>query len=1484
MKNNLYSGIKPSFVLGFFLSVVIIITIFLGDNLVYGAERTYEDLWNAERNAYVISSNEDFLLFYNSLKDNKFENKVILLDKDIEVKPEARVAKTFKGYFNGQGHTIKGWNTTLFNLITGDGAALVNTNFTELDLSDNVIFVTNGAKATIQNCSFQGKRTISDQVANKQGYIVRNQKDSKVIKNCFFDIDYEIGSGDDIQVAGLALSNAGTIENCIYTGKITVPESASLVVGITNVGTVTNCYYIDTNNYTDGGLGTSCTEEELKDTSTYTGFDFDNIWDWDGVTNEGYPFLRSDIADEYLPTPPNLEEIPLTYQVSLEDVTYDTENNTFERYFPVAVSEPKYTGTNAEITEKSLKEILDTCKVEVRGKTSSELSEANRNNLEVVPREGYTVTLLTDDAGAFVYTDTGTAKENGYLLKITAEWAENGQTAEFIAGEVEATELTQEEKAEIVAQAETAMVKILDMYVEKYPGQYVGDPWFAFTCGRAGYYPEGITEEALYEAIVDARWRQYVEMSEEELAAVTFDMNTVSKDILAITAMGYDATNVEGLDLADILANHSSANGNYFAGQYQLYALYSGDYGSGYNTTADSLLSSYNWENLKNSYDTDDMVSMTLQPLFLATEGTDKEEHIQIVEDWLSRSQTLIGTFPGYNGFANPWTNAQVHILMGLLDMDWLSSDFVKNGENILSTLLDEGGIELSMTYAAERTQCAKGLAALVRSYKGETDLFDCSDVKGARYVNLEILNLAENPADNDQTAVQALWSVYDSLSDSKKAAVKDLQKLQNAKDYADREAAWQQEAEAFRQNVDALVQSGVSPEDEEAVNKLVQQLESLNIKGQELNLSVEEAYQMKLEELQTQIADQKEVRKVIEKINAVGEVTLESQEAIQGARDAYNALTAAQQKYVQDAGALTILETAEAALETLQKAAVQDVINNISQLEEGVYLEDEEFLITVRDMYDALPEDLKPQVTNYALLTESEGKMKSLKLDDLWSRVDSLPALEDLVTTDEEGNQVYVITQDTVTAAAQAQAAWEDMLRKYQGIEAEVKAMEGGPELLDKLSRVNEVVKEYEGYVETYLEPLVSYLMGTETVDDLNLAEVERRLTEYEEQMDSYSAYLNSVDGLAERAESLKAQAEALRTAKNEANAVQQLINNLPQESITSQEMLTQAQEALAEIDRASQELSETAKGYVDWTLYNTTLTNVELYLAKQEQAKAVTDSIAEALAAAEENLTDDSTVAAVKAAEEAYQALTADIQAMVEGADDLEAVKDEIAQKKNQEFAENGILTIKETLPYDVRVLVKTADSNTEEALEKLLLEDKEAQLYTAFTVEAYRILADGSTEPWELNLTAVYTAEDSVSGQNVFVLQMAEENAYLKNIAQDSTVTFTLDASGAYAIGLKEADSGEKEDPVPGDSNGSGTDNNNGNSGTNNGGSSTGNKTAGTSTTGGTNSSSGTSTTASGPKTGDSIPAETAAGLLLTAAAAVSLVLLNRKRKMN
>lgn len=134
-----------------------------------------------------------------------------------------------------------------------------------------------------------------------------------------------------------------------------------------------------------------------------------------------------------------------------------------------------------------------------------------------------------------------------------------------------------------------------------------------------------------------------------------------------------------------------------------------------------------------------------------------------------------------------------------------------------------------------------------------------------------------------------------------------------------------------------------------------------------------------KLAQLQSDAADAAAAANAEALINAIGEVTLDSEQAVTAARDTYDALTDLQKKLVAPAK-VTALEEAEKALAALKdQQAASQVDEKIAAIGE-VTLDDEQAISDARAAYSALTADQKKLVTKLSVLEEAEKELSVLK------------------------------------------------------------------------------------------------------------------------------------------------------------------------------------------------------------------------------------------------------------------------------------------------------------------------------------------------------------------------------------------------------------------------------------------------------------------------------------------------------------------------
>ena len=113
--------------------------------------------------------------------------------------------------------------------------------------------------------------------------------------------------------------------------------------------------------------------------------------------------------------------------------------------------------------------------------------------------------------------------------------------------------------------------------------------------------------------------------------------------------------------------------------------------------------------------------------------------------------------------------------------------------------------------------------------------------------------------------------------------------------------------------------------------------------------------------------------------IDEIGDVTLESKQDIETARAAYDNLTPTQKTYVTKLDTLTAAETAYKAL--VDRKAADDVIEKINAIGK-VTLESKTAIEAARAAYNALTNDQKLLVENYDVLTAAEAELARLEAE----------------------------------------------------------------------------------------------------------------------------------------------------------------------------------------------------------------------------------------------------------------------------------------------------------------------------------------------------------------------------------------------------------------------------------------------------------------------------------------------------------------------
>ena len=408
---------------------------------------------------------------------------------------------------------------------------------------------------------------------------------------------------------------------------------------------------------------------------------------------------------------------------------------------------------------------------------------------------------------------------------------------------------------------------------------------------------------------------------------------------------------------------------------------------------------------------------------------------------------------------------------------------------------------------------------------------------------------------------------------------------------------------------------------------------------------------------------DDPAVAAVKELIDAIGEVTLESGDAIKAARAAYDKLPEAKKALVDNYEKLTAAEEAYTALVDAAAAkAVDDLIDAIGE----VTLESGDAIKAARAAYDALTDTQKELVKNYEELTAAEEAYTNLvdaaaakAVDDLIDAIGEVTAdsgdaikaaraaYDALTDTQKELVKNYekllaaeeLYEELTASAAAIAQKAAEEAKQAQEEAEAAQKAAEEAAEAAKAAQEAAEAAAAKAGENNAAAEEARKAAETAQAAAEAAQAKAEEAQKKAEEAKTGAEAARKAAEenNAAAAAEAAKAVSEALKAAE-EAGRSAQSATQAAQSAAQAAESMRKAQEAQAAAE-AAQAAAEAAQAKAE---------------EAQKKAEEAAASSAEDKAAAEKAA--EEAKAAKKAAEDA-KAAAEDAKAAAELA--LEAAK---------------------------------------------------------------------------------------------------------------------------------------------------------------------------------------------------------------------------------
>ena len=348
---------------------------------------------------------------------------------------------------------------------------------------------------------------------------------------------------------------------------------------------------------------------------------------------------------------------------------------------------------------------------------------------------------------------------------------------------------------------------------------------------------------------------------------------------------------------------------------------------------------------------------------------------------------------------------------------------------------------------------------------------------------------------------------------------------------------------------------------------------------------------------------DDPAVAAVKELIDAIGEVTLDSGDAIDAARAAYDKLPEAKKVLVDNYEKLTAAEEAYTALVDAAAAkAVDDLIDAIGE----VTLESGDAIKAARAAYDALTDTQKELVKNYEELTAAEEAYTNLvdaaaakAVDDLIDAIGEVTAdsgdaikaaraaYDALTDTQKELVKNYekllaaeeLYEELTASAAAIAQKAAEEARKAQEEAEAAQKAAEEAVEAAKAAQEAAEAAAARAGENNAAAEEARKAAETAQAAAEAAQAKAEEAQKKAEEAKAGADAAQKAAEenNAAAAAEAAKAVAEALKAAE-EAGRSAQSAAQAAQSAAQAAESMLKAQEAQAAAE-AAQAAAEAAK-----------------------------------------------------------------------------------------------------------------------------------------------------------------------------------------------------------------------------------------------------------------------------------------------------------------
>ena len=304
--------------------------------------------------------------------------------------------------------------------------------------------------------------------------------------------------------------------------------------------------------------------------------------------------------------------------------------------------------------------------------------------------------------------------------------------------------------------------------------------------------------------------------------------------------------------------------------------------------------------------------------------------------------------------------------------------------------------------------------------------------------------------------AIYEADEAYNALTDEQKAKIINADVLESAK--ASLEAITAEINKVITQ-IDALGTVTMSKEADVAAARAAYEALPETSKAGVTNLD-------KLMAAEAVIAGLKgDIAKIEELINAIGEVTYEKKADVEAARAGYDALAEDSKAAVSNYAVLTEAEKTLAQLES-SISAVEEKINAIGE----VTVDKESEITAARAAYEALSEDLKAAVSNLSVLTEAEKSLANLKAE-IKKAEDAISAIGEVSADKKSEIEAARAAYDALSESSKAAVSnYETLIASESELSkllADISAVEEKIAALDEItvSKESEIVEARNAY-----------------------------------------------------------------------------------------------------------------------------------------------------------------------------------------------------------------------------------------------------------------------------------------------------------------------------------------------------------------------------------------------------------------------------------